>query len=90
MHFTDHWIEKRTITDPLTGGPVIRSTLVLDVDRLNGASVSAVFSTMAEKLAGKFAPYLGDKSYRSYEIIITQRGEGYMRGWTVQFIQVVS
>ncbi len=86
LHFTDHRIEKRTITDPTTGGPTIRNVLVMDVDRLNGASVFAIFTTMAEKLASKFAPYLADKSYVNYEIVITQRGEGYLRNWTVQFI----
>lgn len=86
MHFTDHHIEKRTITDPNTGLPSIRNVLVFDVDRLNGSSVGALFSTMAEKLALQFQPYLGDKSYKSYEIIITQNGEGFTRKWMVQFV----
>jgi len=86
LHFTDHHIESRTITEPVTLQAAIRNTLVFNVDRLNGAPVQAVFSTMAEKLAGQFQPYLGDKSYRSYEVVITQRGDGYQRRWTVQFI----
>ena len=86
MHFTDHHIERRTITDPNTGQPSIRNVLVFDVDRLNGASVGAIFSTMAEKLALQFEPYLSDKSYTKYEVIITQNGEGFLRKWSVQFI----
>jgi hypothetical protein len=86
LHITDHRIERRTITDPTTLGSVIRNTLVLNVDRLDGRAVEAVLSTMAEKLALLFEPYLKDKSYRSYEVIITQKGEGFQRRWTVQFI----
>jgi hypothetical protein len=89
MHFTDHHIERRTITDPNTGLPSIRNVLVFDVDRLNGASVGALFSTMAEKLAMQFEPYLADKSYSKYEVIITQSGEGFLRKWMVQFIPSV-
>ena len=86
FHFVDHHIEKRTITDPNTGRPGIRNVLVLNLDRLDGAAVEAVLTTMAEKLAAQFEPYLKDKSYRSYEIIITQTGEGFQRRWSVQFI----
>jgi len=90
LHFTDHRIEKRTITEPTTGGSAIRNVLVLYVDRLDGRPVTAEFSTMAEKLASQFEPYLKDKSYRNYEVIITQRGEGFQRKWSVQFIPFVT
>lgn len=86
LHFTDHVVEKRTITDPNTGRPGTRNVLVFNVDRLDGRAVDARYSTMAEKLAAQFEPYLKDKAYRSYEIIITQNGEGFQRRWSVQFI----
>lgn len=86
MHFTDHTIEARTITDPVTRKPKPVNTLVFDVDRLDGQAVGAKWSTIAEKLALKFQPYLNDKSYRNYEIIITQTGDGFRRDWAVQFI----
>lgn len=86
LHFRDHRIERRTITDAVTLQPVARNALVFDVDRLDGAAVAAIFSTMAEKLAGMFEPYLTDKSYRNYEVIITQSGDGFLRRWSVQFI----
>lgn len=88
FHFTDHHIERRTITDPVTLGGAVRNTLVLNVDRLNGRAVEAVLTTMAEKLALQFGPYLTDKSYVNYEIIITQSGESFRRKWTVQFIPI--
>lgn len=86
MHFTGHTISKRTITDPDRGTPALRNILEFDVDLLDGRPVMAKFSTMAEKLASQFGPYLNDKSYRNYDVIITQRGDGYTRQWTVQFI----
>jgi hypothetical protein len=86
LHFTDHRIEPRTITSPDTLQPAIKNTLVLDVDRLNGLPVHAILSTMAEKLASQFTPYLEKKLYTSYEFVITQRGDGYLRKWTVQAI----
>ncbi len=90
LHFTDHHIETRTITDATTRQGVNRNTLVLNVDRLDGRAVEAVLTTMAEKLALQFQPYLGDKSYRSYEVIITQHGEGFQRKWSVQFIPMTT
>ena len=86
LHLADHSIEPRTITDPVTRRPGVRNVLVFEVDRLDGAAVQAKWSTMAEKLAMQFEPYLRDKSYRDYEIVITQSGEGFMRRWSVQFI----
>jgi len=86
LHFTDHAIGKRTITNPDTGQPAVRTVLEFEVDLLDGRAVVAKFSTMAEKLASQFKPYLDDRSYRNYDFILTQRGEGYLRTWTVQVI----
>lgn len=84
LHFINHRIQPRTITDPNTRQPVIRNTLEFDVDRLDSRPVGAVFSTMAEKLAGLFEPYLGDRSYVNFDFVITQTGDGYLRTWTVK------
>ena len=89
LHFTDHRIERRTITDPDTGRPGLRNVLVLEVDRLDGRPVAARLSTMASKLADQFAAYLPDKSYRNYDFIITQTGEGFLRRWIITVIPLV-
>lgn|SRR3990167_1736234 len=86
LHITDHRIETRTITDTALGQPRVRQTLVLEVDRLDGSPVRAVLTTMAAGLADKFGPYLTEKAYRNYDVVITQRGDGFQRKWTVQFI----
>ena len=86
LHFADHSIEKRTITAPVSGRPGVRNVLVFEVDTLNGAPVVARFSTMAEKLAGLFEPYLREKTYTKFDFIITQLGEGFMRRWSVQAV----
>lgn len=86
LHFTDHVIQKRTITDPLTGEPATRNVLVFEVDRLNGREVFAKYSIMAEKHAGQFKPYLDKKAYRGYDFGITRTGEGFRTSWSVQVI----
>ena len=84
LHFTDHTIAPRTITDPLTGVPTTRNTLQLIVDTLNDRPVLATYSTMAEKHAQQFAPYLPNKTYVKYDFTITMTGEGFRRSWSVQ------
>lgn len=86
VHFSDHVIEKRTITDPLTGQPTTRNVLVFDVDLLNGLPVFAKYSIMAEKHASQFAAYLEKKQYRDYNFTITMSGEGFRRSWSLQVI----
>ena len=83
MHFTDHVIATRDITDPLTGRPGVRKVLEFNVDKLNGVAVDAKFSTMAEGLYGQFEAFLVGKLYRGYEFIVTRRGSGYRTKYTV-------
>ena len=86
MHFTAHVIAKRDITDPLTGKPGIRNVLEFDVDRLNGAAVSAKFGTFSEGLYGKLEAYLAGQVYKNYEFIISKHGTGYHTRYKVETI----
>lgn len=86
VHFYDHHIESRTITDPQTGGPSVRNVLVFEVDSLNGRPCVARYSTMAEKHALQFKPYLDTKSYRNFDFLITKHGSGYRTDYTLQVI----
>ena len=83
MHFVDHIVVDRDITDPLTGRPGTRKVLEFSVDRLNGLPASAKFSTMSESLYGMFEPFLVGKLYRGYEFIVQKRGSGYQTKYTV-------
>ena len=83
VHFTDHRIERRTITDPVTGGGATRQVLVFDVDRLDGQSVVAQYSTMSDKHANQFEPYLADNKYRDFEFTIVRTGEGFRTQYSV-------
>jgi len=88
LHFTNHIITRRVITDPTTGGPTSRNVLVFDVDRMDGRPVVARYSTMSEKHAAQFEPYLADKRYRDYEFTITRTGEGFRTTWSLTPVPV--
>ena len=83
LHFYDHNIITKTITDPNNLKPVNRQTLEMEVDELDGKPVSAKFSIMAQKLAEVFGPYLPDKSYTQKNFVITKTGEGFLTSWNV-------
>jgi hypothetical protein len=83
VHFTDHHIERRTITDPVTGQPASRNVLVFNVDRMDGRPVDALYSVMAEKHAAQFEPYLKDKRYANFEFTIVRSGEGFRTSYSV-------
>jgi len=86
LHFTDHRIQRRTITDPITGEAGSRNVLVLEVDRMDGRPVIAKYSTMSEKHAAQFEPYLEEKRYRDYEFTITRTGEGFLTQYSVSVV----
>ena len=86
MHFTDHHIEIRPITDSLTRRTTPKNVALFDVDRLDGQPVNAQFSILAEGLYAKFETYLKDNLYRNYEFIVTQRGFGFQTRYTVEAI----
>ena len=78
MHFTDDYEVARLIEDRDRPGKTKRiSSLVLQVDELNGENVSRTFSILSEKLRGKLQGYLPERRYRNWDFVITKRGEGY-------------
>ena len=84
MHFTDHDIVPRGILDPDTKKPKSVTTLVFQVDELNGRPANATFSVVAEKLAAMLEPWLADSRYRQVDLIITRRGSGFMTAFSVE------
>ena len=84
LHFTDDYKIERTIADRETGKPKTIKSLVFWVDELNGEDAARTFSILSEKLAAHFEPFLQDKLYTSYDFIITQMGDGFLKDWNVQ------
>ena len=83
LHFAAHAIVDKAITDPLTGLPGTRRSLVFNVDRENGVEVSKTFSTLAEKLAVFLEPDLFGERYKLYEYTITQIGFSFQTRFSV-------
>jgi hypothetical protein len=84
MHFVDHWVETITATDPVAGRPLPKRRLRFAVDELNGQATTTYWSTMSQKLAAVFEPFLVDKKYRDYDFIVTLQGSGWQTEYQVQ------
>lgn len=76
LHFSDHAILKRQITDPVRNVPVERESLLLYVDRVDGGSVDKIYSILSQKHAAEFAGYLEGKRYKAYEFIVIKDAAG--------------
>lgn len=76
LHFYNHAIVARQITDPVTKLQVQRRTLLLYVDREDGFEASKVYSVMSEKHAGEFAGYLTGSRYVGYEFTVVKDAAG--------------
>ena len=87
MHFADARVIERTITDPLTRFDKSVRTLELLVDRLNGQVVSVPFSVTAEKLAAQLQPWIDSGRLSTVDFVITMRGSGFGRSYSVEVAQ---
>lgn len=87
MHFTDDYIITRRIADPESRKPKMITSLVLQVDELNGEDVNRTLSVLSEKLRAHITPFLPDQKYLAYDFLITEMGEGFLKDWNVQVIK---
>jgi len=78
LHFKDHRVVKRTITDPVRNVPAERESLIFYVDRKDGLPVDLTFSVMSQKLAAEFAGYLEGKKYLGYEFVVVKDAAGFV------------
>ena len=76
LHFSDHRILKRTITDPVRGIPVERESLLFYVDKVNGGKVDVMYSILSQKHAAEFAGYLEGVRYKAYEFVVVKDAAG--------------
>ena len=77
MHFKDHRITDRVITDPMFNIPRTVKSLVFLVDKVDGKSVDKLYSVVSERLAQEFEPYLEDGSYKTYEWCLVKDAAGF-------------
>lgn len=87
MHFSDDYYIARTIADGETGKGKPVQTLVFWVDELEGEDCARTFSILSQKLGAHFEPFLRDKRYSRYDVIITQIGEGFLKDWNIQWVR---
>lgn len=78
LHFVDHRIVERQITDPIRGVPTTRRSLIFYVDERDGRSVDMMYSVVSEKHASDFEGYLPDKSYVNYTFTIIKDAPGFV------------
>jgi len=76
LHFKDHTVMKRTITDPVRKVSVERESLVFYVDKENGSPVDKMYSILSQKHAAEFAGYLPGKRYESYDFTVIKDAAG--------------
>jgi len=70
LHFSDHTMVTRTLTDPLTGKQREVQSLTFQVDREGGSPVSKLLSVLSTKLAQDLSGYMPEKRYTGYEFVI--------------------
>jgi hypothetical protein len=76
LHFKDHQVMMRKITDPVRKVQVDRESLLFYVDKMNGAAVDKVYSILSQKHAAEFAGYLPGKAYLAYEFTVIKDAPG--------------
>lgn len=78
LHFSDHAIVKRQITDPVRHVGATRESLMMYVDEKDGSKVDMVFSVLSQKLAAELSGYLPGKAYTRYRFTIIKDAAGFV------------
>jgi len=76
LHFVDHKILTRVITDPIFKRPKRVQSIVFLVDREDGMPVEKSFSVVSERLANELKAYLEGKRYVRYEFTFIKDAPG--------------
>jgi predicted methyltransferase len=84
LHFVSADLVDRTITDPVLGRPKVATVLMLGIDELDGQPAAAFLSVTAEKLASQFKPFIDRGVLADYDFVVTARGEGFRRTYSVE------
>jgi len=76
LHFVDHVVMPRVITDPFFKVPREVVSWVFRVDREDGKPVDKIFSVLSDRLKGELAGYIEGKRYREYEFTLLKEAPG--------------
>lgn len=76
LHFADHRIVERRITDPISSREKTVQSLQFDVDWMDGSPVDKTFSVVSQRLAGELGPWLAGKAYRARLFTIVKEAAG--------------
>jgi hypothetical protein len=83
MHFSSWQYQPRDIRDSLSGQPKVVTALVMHVDELDGAPVSADYSTISDKEALNYKPFIADGTLSLYLFTVTKAGTRFSTERTV-------
>jgi hypothetical protein len=78
LHFSDHRVVSRQITDPVRLVAATRETLLFYVDEVGGTKVDKVYSILSQKHAAEFAGYLPGKKYVGYRFTVIKDAPGFV------------
>jgi len=78
LHFYDHSIVTRVLTDPVLKLEKRVQSLVFLVDREDGVEVENMYSVVSERHAAEFAGYLERKRYRDFESVVLKPAPGFV------------
>lgn len=76
MHFDDHAVASRVITDPIFKRPKTVESLLFIVDELDGKPINKTYSILSQKHAAEFSGYLEGKKYRDYVFTVIKDAPG--------------
>lgn len=83
MHFDSYQYQPRDIRDSITSAPKTVTALVFHCDTLDGAPVNASYSTISDKEAANYKPYLEGNRFTQYDFTVTKSGAGFTTERTV-------
>jgi len=86
LHFYDHALVTKTITDPVTGRTKSVQSLTMYVDLENDKKVDKMFSVISIKLAQAISAYIPDRRYRDYVFVIEKPIEKFAPPYIVEVI----
>ena len=84
LHFTNHRLTRRYVTDPITGSKKLIEVLELDVDEWEGVKGHWILSITSKKFRAQVEPLIesGELYRRKWKIHMT--GTGFLREYSIQ------